>query len=125
MIVIATIEDEALRGAAGEGCNSVKDALARYGREPPVRNRKLRCHVVVVVQEVLIVVAHGSLASQIGVGTPAYPRTGATFRIALGRVHESIHVDRARSEEVVTVHITVTGQPIRAVVVNTRAAELE
>jgi hypothetical protein len=66
-VVIATwILDQALRRATREGGDTIVNALARYGREPPVRQSELRCHEVVVVQCILIVIPHCALSGCVG-----------------------------------------------------------
>src|SRR6185437_11015985 len=94
------------------------------GREPAVRYRELRSHVVVVVQEILSVVAHGALAG--GVGELARARFGsdAALGVALGSVDESIHIDGAGGGEVPAADVAVTLQPGRAHVVVAGGARL-
>ena len=67
MVIVTGVEGEALGGAAAIGGDAVGIALAGDGREPAIGDGELRRHEVVVVQEILIVVAHGALAGGIGV----------------------------------------------------------
>ena len=83
MVIAAGILDQALGRASGEGGDAIGNALARYRREPAIGDGELRCHVVVVVEKSLVVVAHGALAGQIGeaAGT-APPAPGAAQLLA-------------------------------------------
>src|SRR5258707_903712 len=51
VIIAARIECQALSRASRKGCDAIGSALARYWREPPIRQCKLRGHVVVVVEK--------------------------------------------------------------------------
>ncbi len=125
VIVGAGIVSEALRGTAGEGGDAVVDALAGDGREPTVGNRELRRHVVVVVQEFLVVIAHGAFAVGVSKGAGAGSAGVAAFGKAFGGVDEAIHVDRPGGGEGPAADVAVAFQPGAAHVVDAGAGQLE
>ena len=130
VVVLERVVDQALRGSTRHGCEAVRRTLAGDRREPAVGKRELRSHVVVIVEERLIVVPHGALTHEIigRIAAASLPISGrAGFGIVLGDVNKAVHLDGTGrgGEEVVGVHIAIAAEPVRSHVVDTGSGELE
>ena len=82
--------------------------LLDTGENQRFDTRELRGHVVVVVEESLVVIAHRALAVQIGESAGAgctglSAAGGVTFR----RVDKTVLLDRTRGEEVIAIDVAV------------------
>ena len=117
VVIRSRIVHQPLRSSAGHYRDPIRHRLAGNRRKPAVRNRELRRHVVVVIQETLIVVPHGALARSVPVAK--------RLRITLSSVHKAIHQDRTRSGKVEAVHISITLNPRGRHVISTRRPQLK
>src|ERR1700691_2039081 len=129
MVIASWILYQALSRASGEGSDAIVNALARDRREPAIGYRELRCHVVVVIEKPLVVIAHGALTGRICVlaGTTA-SRGRATQIVAFGGVDETILQDWTWcgcDGKIVAIDVSVARQPIRTIVVDASAFKLE
>lgn len=125
VVIVAWVVDQALGRASGKGGDAVVDALARHWREPTIRQRKLGCHVVVVVEKALVVIAHRALASQISKITGACSRTRAAICEAFCVVDKAIHIDGTGRKEIVGIDVSVACRPGRCLIVDAGALEFE
>src|ERR1041385_4789086 len=125
-MIFARVLHQTLCCTATECGDAIVNALACDRREPAVRKRELRSHVVVVIQERVVIVAHGALAGVISESTGTNRRIyGAAFGIAFSCVDETIHEDLPASREVEAIDISKACEPVGALVVNAGAGELE
>ena len=126
LIVYERVLYQTLRRATRQGRNAIRRALGGYGREPAVGDRKLRGHVVVVVQELLVVVSHGAFADEIIGQVPATALAPlAALGVVLRRVYKTIHENLAGGGEIIPAHVAVAGEPIRREVVDAGRGELK
>src|SRR6202042_2007659 len=101
--------------------------LAGNGREPAVRQCKLRRHEIVIIQLSaasgvrILVISHGALARQISKRSAAAAGLGK----ALSRVHKTIHQHGAGGGEIKAAHVTKALEPRRTHVVKTGAGRVE